>query len=170
MGITCDEAADAVKDFFGNAASKEESYDNTYFNSYVDSGYEYYTSFQQIMSYDCGGPGCSVNYDTGSEIVHFISFSGIHIEDYAEFIQTISALASSEYTLSPEELREKILSTEDVLLRLDPPDMWHEEYVYQDSRISLSMTYSDGTYELQVTSREYADDVAQNTLSISRPK
>ena len=122
------------------------------------------------MSYDCGGPRCSVNYDTGSEIVHFISFSGIHIEDYAEFIQTISALASSEYTLSPEELRERILSTEDVLLRLDPPDMWHEEYVYQDSRISLSMTYSDGTYELQVTSREYADDVAQNTLSISRPK
>lgn len=170
LEITYDEAEDAVKGFFGESASEDEPYDNTYFNSYVDSGYEYYTSFQQILSYDCGGLKCSVNYDTGSGIIHFISFSGAQIEDYTELIQEISALASTEYVLSAEALRESILSTEDVLLRLDPPDMWHEEYVYQDSCISLSMTYSDGTYELQVTSRKYADDTAQNTLSISRPK
>lgn len=170
LEITYDEAANAVESFFGEAASEEYPYDNTYFNYYADNGYEYYTSFQQILSYDCGGLSYSVNYDTGSGIVHFISFYGAQIEDYAELIQDISALASPEYTLSPEELRESILSTEDVLLRLDPPDMWHEEYVYQDSCISLSMTCSDGTYDLQVTSRKYADDVAQNTLSISRPK
>lgn len=170
LEITYDEAVNAVESFFGEAASEEEPFDNTYFNSYVDSGYEYYTSFQQILSYDCGGLNYSVNYDTGSGIVHFISFYGAHIEDYAELIQDISALASPEYALSLEDLLESILSTEDILLHLDPPDMWHEEYVYQDTRISLSMTYSDGTYDLQVTSREYADDVAQNTLSISRPK
>lgn len=140
------------------------------FNSYVDSGYEYYTSFQQILSYDCGGLRCSVNYDTGSGIVHFISFYGTNVEDHAELIQELAALASPEYTLSAEALRENILSTEDVLLHLEPPDMWHEEYVYQDACISLSMTCSDGTYDLQVTSRKYADDTAQNTLSISRPK
>lgn len=170
LGIAYDEAADAVKSFFGDAASEEEPYDNTYFNSYVDSGYEYYTSFQQILSYDCGSLRCSVNYDTGSGIVHFISFSGENIADYAELIQEISMLASPEYTISAEALTESILSAEDTLLHLDPPDMWHEEYVYQDSRISLSMTYSDGIYELQATSREYADDTVQNTLSISRPK
>lgn len=170
LDITYDEAADAVKGFFGESASEEEPYDNTYFNSYVDSGYEYYTSFQQIISYDCGGLRCSVNYDTGSGIVHFISFSGAQLEDYTELIQEVSALASPEYVLFAEALQESILSAEDVLLHLDPPDMWHEEYVYQDSCISLSMTYSDGTYELQITSRKYADDTAQNTLSISRPK
>ncbi|MDE5587848.1 MAG: hypothetical protein K2J60_01715 [Acetatifactor sp.] len=170
LGIAYDEAANAVKDFFGEAASEEEPYDNTYYNSYADSGYEYYTSFQQILSYDCGGLRCSVNYDTGSGIVHFISFYGANIDDYADLIQELSALASPEYNLSVEALRESILSTEDVLLHLDPPDMWHEEYVYQDSCISLSMTCSDGTYDLQITSRKYADDVVQNTLSISRPK
>lgn len=170
LEITYNEAANVVKNFFGETAAEEDPYDNTYFNSYVDSGYEYYTSFQQILSFDCGGLRCSVNYDTGSGIVHFISFSGAQIEDYAELIQEISALASPEYASSTEALQESILSTEDILLHLDPPDMWHEEYVYQDSRISLSMTYSDGTYELQVTSGEYADDIAQNTLSISRPK
>lgn len=170
LGIAYDEAADAVKSFFGDAASEEEPYDNTYFNSYVDSGHEYYTSFQQILSYDCGDFRCSVNYDTGSGVVHFIGISGENIEDCAELIREISALASPEYALSPEDLVENILSTEDILLHLDPPDMWHEEYVYQDSRISLSMTYSDGIYELQVTSREYADDTEQSTLSISRPK
>lgn len=170
LEITYDEAVNAVESFFGEAASEEAPFDNTYFNSYVDSGYEYYTSFQQILSYDCGGLNYSVNYDTGSGIVHFISFYGAQIEDYAELIQDISALASPEYALSLEDLLESILSTEDILLHLEPPDMWHEEYVYQDTCISLSMTYSDGTYDLQVTSREYADDVAQNTLSISRPK
>lgn len=170
LGIHYTEAADAIRNFFGEAASEEEPYDNTYFNSYVDGGYEYYTSFQQILSYDCGELRCSVNYDTGSGIVHFISFSGANIEDHAELIREIAALASPEYAVSAEALQEDILSVEDILLHLDPPDMWHEEYVYQDSCISLSMTYSDGIYELQATSREYADDVMQNTLSISRPK
>ena len=170
LGITYDEAANEIIGFFGEAASEEEPYDYTYFNFYADSDYEYYTSFQKTLSYDCGGLKCFINYDTGSDIVHFISLSGAHIEDYIELIQTLSALVSPEYTPSPEGLRESILSAEDILLHLDPPDMWHEEYVYQDSCISLSMNYSDGIYELQVTSRKYADDVAQNTLSISRPK
>ena len=170
LGITFDEVADEIIGFFGEAASEEEPYDYTYFNLYTDSGYEYYTSFQKILSYDCGGLRCYINYDTGSDIVHYISLSGAHIEDYIELIQTLSALVSPEYMLSPEGLRESILSTEDILSHLDPPDMWHEEYVYQDSCISLSMSYSDDIYELQVTSRKYADDVAQNTLSISRPK
>lgn len=170
LEISYDDAADTVIDFFGEEASEEEPCDNTYFNSYVDSGYEYYTSFQQIISYDCGGLRCSLNYDTGSGIVHFVSFSGTHIEDYSELIQKISALASPEYDLSPEDLRESILSTGDVLLHLESSDMWHEEYVYQDSHISLAMTYSDGSYELQITSGKYADDTAMGTLSISRPK
>lgn len=170
LGISYDEAADTVKNFFGEKASEEEPCDNTYFNSYVDSGYEYYTSFQQIISYDCGGLRCSLNYDTGSGIVHFVSFSGTHIEDCSELIQRISALASPEYDLSPEDLQESILSAGDVLLHLESSDMWHEEYVYKDSHISLAMTYSDGTYELQITSGKYADDTAMGILSISRPK
>lgn len=170
LGITHDEVANEIIGFFGEAASEEEPYDYTYFNFYADSDYEYYTSFQKVLSYDCGGLNCYINYDTGSDIVHFFSFSGAHIEDYIELIQTLSALVSQEYTLSPEGLRESILSTEDILSHLDPPDMWHEEYVYQDSCISLSMNYYDDIYELQVTSRKYADDVVQNTLSISRPK
>lgn len=170
LGITYDEVADEIIGFFGEAASEEEPYDYTYFNFYADSDYEYYTSFQKILSYDCGGFRCYINYDTGSDIVHFFSLSGAHIEDYIELIQTLSALVSPEYALSPEGLRESILSTEDILSHLDPPDMWHAEYVYQDSCISLSMNYYDDIYELQVTSRKYADDVAQNTLSISRPK
>lgn len=170
LGITYDEVANEIIGFFGEAASEEEPYDYTYFNFYADSDYEYYTSFQKVLSYDCGGLNCYINYDTGSDIVHFFSFSAAHIEDYIELIQTLSALVSPEYTLSPEGLRESILSTEDILSHLDPPDMWHEEYVYQDSCISLSMNYYDDIYELQVTSRKYADDVVQNTLSISRPK
>lgn len=170
LEMTYDAAINVIINFFGQDIAEEEPYDNTYFNSYVDSGYEYYTSFQQILSYDCGELRCYVNYDTGSGVVHFAGFSGTNIEDHAEFIQEFALLASPEYTISAETLRESILSTEDVLSHLDPPDMWHEEYVYQDSCISLSMTYSDGIYELQVTSRKYADDVVQNTLSISRPK
>lgn len=170
LEITYEEVLKVIYDFFGQDVSEEEPYDNTYFNSYVNDGYEYYTSFQQVLSLDCGELLCYVNYDTGSEVVHFASFSGTNIEDHAELIQELAALASPEYTLSPEALRESILSTEDTLSQLDPPDMWHEEYVYQDSCISLSMTYSDDIYDIQVTSRKYADDVVQNTLSISRPK
>lgn len=170
LEITYEEVLKVIYDFFGQDISEEEPYDNTYFNSYVDDGYEYYTSFQQVLSLDCGELRCYVNYDTGSEVVHFASLSGTNIEDHAELIQELAALASPEYTLSPEALRESILSTEDTLSQLDPPDMWHEEYVYQDSCISLSMTYSDGIYDIQVTSRKYADDIVQNTLSISRLK
>ncbi|MDE6640307.1 MAG: hypothetical protein K2K63_07275 [Acetatifactor sp.] len=170
LAITYDDAIRVIHDFFGRDISEQEPYDNTYFNFYADSGYEYYTSFQQVVSFDCGELLCYVNYDTGSGVVHFASFSGTNIEDHTELIQELAALASPEYTLSAEALRESILSTEAVLLLLDPPDMWHEEYVYQDSCISLSMTCSDGIYDIQVTSRKYADDVVQNTLSISRPK
>ena len=152
LEITYDETISVIHDFFGQDIPEEKPYDNTYFNLYADSGYEYYTSFQQILSYDCGELRCYVNYDTGSGIVHFASFSGTNIEDHAELIQKLAALTSPEYKLSPDALRESILSTEGILSQLDPPDMWHEEYVYQDSCISLSMNCSDGIYEIQVLS------------------
>ncbi len=170
LGIAYDQAAAEIISFFGQAASEDSPLDDTYFNSYVDSGSEYYTSFQQILSYDCGEMRCSINYDTGSGTVHFVSFSGTNIENYAELILAILTPASPDHTLSPEALQDHILSAKDALLNLDPPDTWHEEYVYQDSCISLSMTYSGDIYELQLNSRQLADDMAQNTLSISRPK
>lgn len=170
LGITYDQASAEIVGCFGQDALEDSPLDETYFNSYVDSGSEYYTSFQQILSYDCGDVKCSINYDTGSGMVHFVSFSGTNIEDYVELILTISASASPDHTLSQETLRDQILSAKDALLNLDPPDTWHEEYIYQDSCISLSMTYSGDIYELQLNSRQLADDMAQNTLSISRPK
>ncbi len=170
LGITYDQASAEIVGFFGQDALEDSPLDETYFNSYVDSGNEYYTSFQQILSYDCGEMRCSVNYDTGSGTVHFVSFSGTNIENYAELILAILTPASPDHTLSPEALQDHILSAKDALLNLDPPDTWHEEYVYQDSCISLSMTYSGDIYELQLNSRQLADDMAQNTLSISRPK
>ena len=170
LEIAYDQAAAEIINFFGQDASEDSPLDDTYFNTYVDSGSEYYTSFQKILSYDCGEIRCSVNYDTGSGTVHFISFTGTNIEDYAELILAISKLASPDHSLSLETLQENIQSVKSTLLSLDPPDMWHEEYVYQDSCISLSMTYTGDTYELQLTSKKYAEDVAMNTLSISRPK
>lgn len=170
LEIAYDQAEAEIINFFGQDASEDSPLDDTYFNTYVDSGSEYYTSFQKILSYDCGEIRCSVNYDTGSGTVHFISFTGTNIEDYAELILAISKLASPDHSLSLETLQENIQSVQSTLLSLDPPDMWHEEYVYQDSCISLSMTYTGDTYELQLTSKKYAEDVAMNTLSISRPK
>lgn len=170
LEMAYDQAEAEIINFFGQDASEDSPLDDTYFNTYVDSGSEYYTSFQKILSYDCGEIRCSVNYDTGSGTVHFISFTGTNIEDYAELILAISKLASPDHSLSLETLQENIQSVQSTLLSLDPPDMWHEEYVYQDSCISLSMTYTGDTYELQLTSKKYAEDVAMNTLSISRPK
>lgn len=170
LDIDCDTVSDMIKDYFADDLTENNAFDTTYANTYVDMGNEYYTMFQNQVQYDCSDIQCYINYDTGSHIIHYIAFTGANVEDYAELIQKISALASPEFTVSAEALRENILSVKDILSHLDPPNQWHEEYVYQDSYISLSMTYGDGICELQVTSKTYAEDTVQGTLSINRPK
>jgi len=170
LDIDRDTASDVIKDYFADDLTENNAFDTTYANTYVDMGSEYYTMFQNQVQYDCSDIQCYINYDTGSNVIHYIAFTGANVEDYAELIQNISALASPEFTVSAEALRENILSVKDILSHMDPPDPWHEEYVYQDYHISLSMTYGDGVCELQVTSKTYAEDTVQGTLSINRPK
>ncbi len=170
LDIDCDTVSDVIRDYFADDLTENNAFDATYANTYVDMGSQYYTMFQNQIQYDSSDIQCYINYDTGSHIIHYVAFTGVNIEDYAELIQSISALASPEFTVSAETLRENILSVKDILSRLDPPDPWHEEYVYQDSHISLSMTYGDGVCELQITSKIYAEDTVQGTLSINRPK
>lgn len=170
LAADCGQAEAIIQEYLGTDIIGDDSYDDAFFNSYVDSGTQYYTTFQKILSFDNGDIQCQLNYDTGSSVLHYVSFMGPGIENYAELILDMAELTSPECTITADELRKDISDAADTLSRLESPDIWQEEYVYQDSHISIAMTYDEETYQLQISSIQYATDAVQGTLSISRPK
>ncbi len=173
LEISRDTALDALESLIADRRTTMETYEDMYANCCVDAGDWYYTTFQSQLSYSSGDIDAYINYDTGSEMVHYISFIYSREEaaaDCAGLLQKTAALASPEYSLSAQSLLEQLLDTKDILMNLDAPDPWHEEYVYQDSHISISMTYDEGACQVQVTSRKYADDTAQGTLNLGKSK
>ena len=170
LGVQHGEIEDLLFKTLDNYKVELSFFDDDFSNYYAETETEYYTLFQKQIKFELDNSTCSINYDTGSGNVHYIDLNGYEIEKNTDMVHNIMSLISDEYCLTKEQLTGKICDTAEVLKSIDPPDIWHQEFAYRDSCCGIVITYDDGKCDLQITSADYAQDIVNDNISISKPK